>query len=38
MWADEACGGLGLNDLRYEQILIEKNAGYFITRQPPGRS
>ncbi len=36
MWADEAYGGLGLNDFRYEQILIEENAfhgdsGYFIT-------
>jgi alkylation response protein AidB-like acyl-CoA dehydrogenase len=36
MWADEAYGGLGLQDFRYEQILIEENAlhgdsGYFIT-------
>ncbi|QHS09464.1 acyl-CoA dehydrogenase family protein [Sinimarinibacterium sp. NLF-5-8] len=36
MWADEAYGGLGLKDFRYEQILIEENAahgdsGYFIT-------
>lgn len=36
MWADEAYGGLGLQDFRYEQILIEENVfhgdpGYFIT-------
>lgn len=36
MWADEKYGGLGLQDFRYEQILIEENAahgdaGYFIT-------
>ena len=36
MWADEEYGGLGLQDFRYEQILIEENAahgdaGYFIT-------
>jgi len=36
IWADEAYGGLGLKDFRYEQILIEENAfhgdsGYFIT-------
>ncbi len=36
IWADEQYGGLGLNDFRYEQILIEENAfhgdsGYFIT-------
>ena len=36
IWADEAYGGLGLSDFRYEQILIEENAfhgdsGYFIT-------
>lgn len=36
MWADEAYGGLGLKDFRYEQILIEENTlhgdrGYFIT-------
>ncbi|ULQ45412.1 acyl-CoA dehydrogenase family protein [Flagellatimonas centrodinii] len=36
MWADEAYGGLGIKDFRYEQILIEENAfhgdpGYFIT-------
>lgn len=36
MWADEQYGGLGLQDFRYEQILIEENAfhgdpGYFIT-------
>jgi alkylation response protein AidB-like acyl-CoA dehydrogenase len=36
MWMDEAHGGLGLQDFRYEQILIEENAahgdsGYFIT-------
>ncbi len=36
MWADEAYGGLGIQDFRYEQILIEENAfhgdsGYFIT-------
>lgn len=36
MWADEAHGGLGLTDFRYEQILIEENVfhgdpGYFIT-------
>ncbi|TJY63236.1 acyl-CoA dehydrogenase [Sinimarinibacterium sp. CAU 1509] len=36
MWADEAYGGLGLKDFRFEQILIEENAfhgdsGYFIT-------
>lgn len=26
MWADEAYGGLGIQDFRYEQILIEENA------------
>ena len=26
IWADEACGGLGLTDFRYEQIIIEENA------------
>jgi alkylation response protein AidB-like acyl-CoA dehydrogenase len=26
MWADEKYGGLGLQDFRYEQILIEENA------------
>lgn len=36
MWADEAYGGLGLKDFRYEQILIEENAvhgdaGFFMT-------
>ena len=36
IWAGEQYGGLGLNDFRYEQILIEENAfhgdsGYFIT-------
>ncbi|MDX1497419.1 MAG: acyl-CoA dehydrogenase family protein [Salinisphaeraceae bacterium] len=36
IWADEKYGGLGLQDFRYEQILIEENAahgdsGYFIT-------
>lgn len=25
MWADEAYGGLGIKDFRYEQILIEEN-------------
>lgn len=28
LWADEELGGLALNDLRYEQILIEENARY----------
>jgi alkylation response protein AidB-like acyl-CoA dehydrogenase len=36
MWADEAYGGAGIKDFRYEQILLEENAfhgdsGYFIT-------
>jgi len=36
MWVDEKYGGLGLQDFRYEQILIEENAlhgdsGFFIT-------
>jgi alkylation response protein AidB-like acyl-CoA dehydrogenase len=36
MWADEAYGGLGIKDFRYEQILIEANArygdpGFFMT-------
>ena len=36
MWADERYGGLGIEDFRYEQVLIEENArfgdsGYFIT-------
>ncbi|MCK5770345.1 acyl-CoA dehydrogenase family protein [Algiphilus sp.] len=36
MWADEKYGGLGIEDFRYEQVLIEENArfgdsGYFIT-------
>ena len=36
MWADEAYGGLGIKDFRYEKILVEENAkhgdpGYFIT-------
>jgi acyl-CoA dehydrogenase len=36
MWADERYGGLGIQDFRYEQVLIEENAchgdaGYFIT-------
>lgn len=36
MWIPEEHGGLGLEDFRYEQILIEENAahgdsGYFIT-------
>jgi alkylation response protein AidB-like acyl-CoA dehydrogenase len=26
MWADEAYGGLGIEDFRFEQILIEENA------------
>lgn len=26
MWADEAYGGLGVSDFRFEQILIEENA------------
>lgn len=25
MWADESIGGLGLRDLRYEQVLVEEN-------------
>ncbi|KEZ01197.1 acyl-CoA dehydrogenase [Burkholderia sp. MSh2] len=28
MWAEEEYGGLGLRDLRYEQILIEENVRY----------
>lgn len=28
MWADEAFGGAGMADFRYEQILIEENAKY----------
>ena len=28
MWADEAYGGAGISDFRYEQILIEENARY----------
>lgn len=36
MWADEAYGGAGVDDFRYEQILIEENAwhgdaGFFMT-------
>lgn len=36
MWADEKYGGLGLQDFRYEQILIETNTfhgdpGFFMT-------
>lgn len=36
MWADEAYGGLGLKDFRYDQILIEENVfygdpGFFLT-------
>ncbi|MEM8983779.1 MAG: acyl-CoA dehydrogenase family protein [Pseudomonadota bacterium] len=36
MWADEQYGGLGINDFRYEQILIEELAyhgdpGFFMT-------
>lgn len=36
MWADEAYGGLGLQDFRWEQILIEENAvhgdsGFFMS-------
>lgn len=36
MWADEAYGGQGIKDFRYEQILIEENArygdsGFFLT-------
>jgi len=36
MWADEKYGGAGVEDFRYEQIIIEENvwhgdAGYFIT-------
>jgi len=36
MWADEQYGGAGVNDFRYEQILIEENArhgdvGFFMT-------
>ena len=26
MWADEAYGGMGVHDFRFEQILIEENA------------
>src|SRR5690606_9558539 len=26
MWADEAYGGMGIRDFRFEQILIEENA------------
>ena len=28
MWADEAYGGAGVQDFRYEQVLIEENARY----------
>lgn len=28
IWADESYGGLGLDDFRYEQILIEENAAH----------
>jgi len=28
MWADEAYGGAGVDDFRYEQVLIEENARY----------
>ncbi len=36
MWADEKFGGAGVNDFRYEQILIEENMkygdpGFFMT-------
>lgn len=36
MWADEAYGGAGVEDFRYEQVLIEENAhhgdaGFFMT-------
>ncbi|MDH4109696.1 MAG: acyl-CoA dehydrogenase family protein [Gammaproteobacteria bacterium] len=36
MWADEKYGGAGVEDFRYEQVLIEENAwhgdaGFFIT-------
>jgi alkylation response protein AidB-like acyl-CoA dehydrogenase len=36
MWVDEAYGGLGIKDFRYEQILIEENVyhgdpGFFMT-------
>lgn len=36
MWADEAYGGAGVSDFRYEQILIEENQrygdpGFFMT-------
>jgi alkylation response protein AidB-like acyl-CoA dehydrogenase len=36
MWADEKYGGLGIQDFRYEQILIEENAfhgdgGFFMS-------
>ncbi|MDH3747408.1 MAG: acyl-CoA dehydrogenase family protein [Gammaproteobacteria bacterium] len=36
MWADEKYGGAGVNDFRYEQILIEENAhfgdaGFFVS-------
>jgi alkylation response protein AidB-like acyl-CoA dehydrogenase len=36
MWADEKYGGQGINDFRYEQILIEENAvhgdaGFFMS-------
>lgn len=36
MWADEQYGGLGIQDFRYEQILIEENIlngdpGFFMT-------
>ncbi len=28
MWADEAYGGAGVDDFRYEQVLMEENAKY----------
>ena len=28
MWMDEAYGGSGMNDYRYDQILIEENIRY----------
>lgn len=36
MWADEKYGGAGVQDFRYEQVLIEENArygdaGFFVT-------
>src|SRR5262249_15079622 len=36
LWADEKYGGAGINDFRYDQILIEENAhfgdsGFFLS-------